>query len=45
MIVFYLQASYYIGLQCNVVLCIQFLPDDCVINNEKVNINFFFSFF
>jgi hypothetical protein len=29
-------AAHYIGLSYNVVLCIQMLPDDCKIGNEKV---------
>ncbi|XP_069697764.1 uncharacterized protein raw isoform X2 [Periplaneta americana] len=28
-------AAHYIGLNCNVVLCVQHLPDDAVIGNDK----------
>jgi hypothetical protein len=31
-----LQAAHYIGLNCNVVLCVQHLSDDAVIGNDKV---------
>lgn len=31
-------AAHYIGLGYNVVLCIQMLPEDCTIGNDKVNI-------
>lgn len=30
-------AAHYIGLAYNVVLCIQMLPEDCTIGNDKVN--------
>lgn len=33
----YLQASYYIALGCNVVLCVQKLPQGAIINGEEVN--------
>jgi hypothetical protein len=31
-----LQAAHYIGLNCNVVLCVQHLPEDAIIANDKV---------
>ena len=31
-----LQAAHYIGLNCNVVLCVQHLSDDAVVGNDKV---------
>lgn len=31
-----LQAAHYIGLNCNVVLCVQHLPDDAIIGSDKV---------
>ncbi|XP_069697772.1 uncharacterized protein raw isoform X9 [Periplaneta americana] len=30
-------AAHYIGLNCNVVLCVQHLPDDAVIGNDKLS--------
>ncbi|XP_059484261.1 uncharacterized protein LOC132201798 isoform X7 [Neocloeon triangulifer] len=30
-------ASHYIGLGCNIILCVQYLPDDCVIDGEKLS--------
>lgn len=30
-------AAHYIGLGCNIVLCIQYLWDDCSIDNEKMS--------
>jgi hypothetical protein len=30
-------AAHYIGLAYNVVLCVQMLPDECTIGNDKVN--------
>ena len=32
-----LQAAHYIGLDCNVVLCIQHLSDDAIIGSDKVS--------
>jgi hypothetical protein len=36
-----LQAAHYIGLNCNVVLCVQHLPDDAIIGSEKVRRTFY----
>jgi hypothetical protein len=33
---FSLQAAHYIGLNCNVVLCVQHLSDDAIVGNDKV---------
>ncbi|XP_066993495.1 uncharacterized protein raw isoform X3 [Anabrus simplex] len=30
-------AAHYIGMNCNVVLCVQQLPDDCVLGDEKLS--------
>jgi len=30
-------AAHFIGLGCNVVLCIQYLPDDCAIAGERLS--------
>lgn len=37
----FLQASYFIGIGANVVLCIQYLPDKCVIGSDEVSFSYF----
>lgn len=34
----FFQASYFIGIGANVVLCIQYLPDKCVIGSDEVSL-------
>lgn len=32
-----LQASHYVGLGCNVVLCVQKIPDNSIVDGEEVS--------